>query len=162
MQITLSQYWFGRDKQFPADFTPEIQANAAELLRRVNLLLAMAEREGVEPGADQVTKTAVAGPWRPPAVNERTANAGKKSTHMTGEGVDLQDHQDRRLARWCLRNLVVLEALGLWMEDPRWTAGKNRDDPWVHLQSRAPGSGKRVYVPSTAPPQSPPLPEQLH
>lgn len=159
--ITVEQYWFGRDKKYPADFTPAVQANGAETVRRVSLLLAAAAKDDVHPGIDQITKTEVAGPWRPAAENARTANAGKLSTHITGEGIDIQDKRDRQLARWCLRNLKVLEVLGLWMEDPQWTAGKNNDDPWVHLQTKPPGSGKRVYVPSSAPPQSGPLPEQM-
>lgn len=159
--IKPEHYWFGRDKQYPAEFTQQVRDNAAELLRRVNLLLGAAKKQGVAPGIDQMTGTAVAGPWRPASVNERTANSGKTSTHLTGEGIDLQDTKGRPLARWCLRNLALLEELGLWMEDPRWTAGKTQTDPWVHLQSRPPKSGRRVYVPSSAPPQSAPLPEQV-
>jgi len=88
-------------------------------------------------------------------VNARTANAAKASTHLTGQGCDLQDHLDRRLAVWCLRNLYALESIGLWMEDPRWTGGTGNKDPWLHVQTRAPGSGRRVFAPSSAPPGDP-------
>lgn len=155
--ITNEQYFMGRDAKYPAELTAEIRHNAGVLVGKVNTLLAMAETEGIVPGFDQVTGTHVASGWRPAGVNERTANAAKTSKHLTGQGVDLQDSAGRALARWCLRNLDALEDLGLWMEDPQWTGGR---DPWVHLQTVPPGSGKRVYVPSTAPALAAALVEQ--
>lgn len=145
----------GRDKKFPADLTPEIRRNAALLLKRVNRLLEIAAREGIRPSQDVRTGTAVASGWRPKAVNDATPNAGKKSCHVTGQAIDLRDHvPDRALARWCLRSRDRLEEIGLWMEDPRWTPN------WVHLQAVPPGSGMRVYVPTTAPALVAALPEQ--
>lgn len=159
--ITAEMYFFGRDKQYPKECTPQVRRNADTLLYRVNKLLVPAEKAGVVLGIDTMTGTCVAGPWRPQAINERTANAGLASTHLTGEGIDLQDNRKRTFARFCLKNLVLLQEVGLWMEDPRWTAGRNDDDPWVHLQNRPPRSGKRIFIPSSAPPQSGPLlPEQ--
>lgn len=152
--ITLTDYWMGRDKAYASSLTPEIRDNAVTTVHLVSALLAEAAADGVTPGIDEHTGTAVASGWRPPEVNARTSNAGAKSTHLTAEGCDLQDTKDRSLARWCLRNLRVLERLGLWMEDPRWTPD------WVHLQTRPPGSGKRVYIPSAKPPLAKPLPEQ--
>lgn len=157
--ITVEQYFMGRDKEYAGDCTDLIIANAHYTVEAVNTLLAVAKKAGVEPGVDQITKTPVASGWRPPAVNDRTCNAAKGSTHLTAEGCDLQDHPDRRLARWCLRNQDELEEIGLWMENPRWCYGNN--DPWVHLQTRPPKSGNRVFIPSTAPPQCEPLPEQI-
>lgn len=155
--ITLTQYLMGRDQTHAAELTPAILANAKELLARVNELLALAAEHGIAPGKDTVTGTAVASGWRPAGVNARTANAASSSTHLTGEGIDLQDYPDKRLARFCLHNREAMEHIGLWAEDPRWTHGKTGLDPWVHLQSRAPKSGMRFYIPSTAPAQCPPL-----
>lgn len=152
--ITLANYWMGRDTAYAAALTPAIEANAALLLSRVNLLLEWADEGGVRPAIDARTGTPVASGWRPPAVNDRTANAGASSKHRTAEGVDLRDHPAREFARWCLRNVDALEEIGLWMEDPRWTP------TWVHLQCRPPGSGRRVYVPSAAPALCAALPEQ--
>lgn len=157
--ITPQQYFMGRDAQYPDVCTDLIRSNATFTLDAINRLLVVAKDDGVEPRADQVTKTPVSSGWRPPAVNDRTCNAAKGSAHLTGEACDLQDHQDRRLARWCLRHLDLLEELDLYMENPRWTLGNN--DPWVHLQTRRPGSGNRVFIPSTAPPQCGPLSEQV-
>lgn len=152
--ITVADYFMGRDVRYSAALTAKIKANAAVTVHRVAQLLALAALDGVVLGIDEVTGTHVASGWRPPAVNDKTANAANGSTHLTAEGCDLQEASGRPFARWCLRNLDKLEAIGLWMEDPRWTP------TWVHLQTRPPKSGRRVYVPSMAPAKTLPLPEQ--
>jgi hypothetical protein len=149
--IALADYWMGRDRSHAAELSQTIRRNAGVTVERINALLALAAADGIAPGVDQVTGTHVASGWRPRGINAGTANAAAKSTHLTAEACDLQDHPDRQLARWCIRNLHQLEAIGLWAEDPRWTGGTNNRDPWLHLQTRAPGSGRRVYAPSTAP-----------
>lgn len=155
MRITLTDYWMGRDQAHPP--SKETRQNAMDLLVLVDELLDEAEADRVPlDRRDQITGTLVSSGYRPPAVNERTANAAKRSTHLTGEGIDIQDNVNQDLARWCLRNLDVLERLGLHMEDPRWTYS-HRGDHWVHLQSRPPRSGRRVFVPSAAPPRGPAL-----
>lgn len=151
-RVTIEEYFMGRDLAYPEECTLDIQRNAVHLLESVNALLEFAAMQKIEPLAGQ--NGYVASGWRPPAVNDKTSNAAKASAHLLGLAVDLRDHADRSLARWCLRNLDRLEGLGLYMEDPRWTPN------WVHLQVRAPGSGKRVYVPSTAPALALALPEQ--
>jgi hypothetical protein len=154
--ITLADYWMGRDVEYAGEVTKEIIDNALVLIERVNRVLERAEEDGVEPGIDHDTGTAVSSGWRPKAVNSATPNASRTSRHMTGCAVDLCDIvPERALARWCLRNPLVLAELGLWMEDPRWTP------TWVHLQSIAPRSGDRVFVPSAAPALCAALPEQM-
>lgn len=146
MRVSLRHYLMGRDVTHAPDLTPEIAENALELLRALDVLLDFAEFDGVLPALDEATQTYVASGWRPPAVNDRTANAAKgTSTHLAGYGIDLQDHADRRLAVWCCRNLDLLERLGLYAEDFRFTGGPS---PWVHLQIVPPKSRRRVYVPS--------------
>jgi hypothetical protein len=157
--ITLEQYWMGRDLEYAHELTGGIRAAAEELVGKVNLLLNFAEADGVTPGFDQVTGTHVASGWRPAAVNERTSNAAAASRHLTGQAVDLQDTPDRALAAWCLANLPDLKNCGLWMERPMWTGGR---DPWVHLQSVPPRSGRRVFIPSTMPPRAQALPGEEH
>lgn len=152
--VTLEQLWMGRDKTYAADLTPAIIANAILTVSLVNGLLKKAALDGVVPGVDEVTHTAVASGWRPPGVNARTKNSAGHSTHMTGEALDLQDTPNRNLARWCLKNVGTLEKCGLWCEDPRWTPD------WVHFQTRPPASGKRFFIPSTASPLCAALPEQ--
>lgn len=153
--ITESDYFMGRDGKYPP--TSQMRGNAARLVGLVVGLLDEAVADGVNLSRrDQVTGTLVASGYRPPEVNERTANAAASSTHLTCEGVDIQDSLNQDLARWCLHNLTILTRLGLWMEDPRWTYSASGDH-WVHVQSRPPRSGKRVYVPSTAPARGPVL-----
>lgn len=156
-RVTLRHYFMGRDVTY-APVPPGVTDNAIELLRAIEVLLDFAEADGIVPAIDEVTGTHVASGWRPPAVNDRTANAAKgTSTHLSGLGIDLEDHVDRRLAVWCCKNLDVLERLGLHMEDPRWTGGRPRTpdegerDPWVHLQLAAPKSRRRVYTLPTPP-----------
>ena len=150
--MTLNDYWMGRDKSHARELTESIRRNAAVTVERVNLLLQVC---AITPGIDQITGTHVASGWRPLGINTSTANAATRSTHLTGEGCDVQDHVDRRLARWCIANLHELEAIGLWIECPRYTGGRNNRDPWLHVQTRAPRSGRRVFLPSTAPPGDP-------
>lgn len=152
--IILDDYYMGRDQRFPDELTPEIRANAEELLKRVNLLLVYAYAEHVRPALDKATGTHVASGWRPIAVNDATRNAAAGSRHITGQAIDLRDNGTRDLARWCLKNIDALEEIGLWMEDPQWTPS------WVHLQSEPPGSRRRIYCPSSKPPLASRLPEQ--
>lgn len=160
--ISLEQYWMGRDHQYAADLTHEIIQNAQFTLERVNAVLELAAADGVEAVYDD-NASCVASGWRPAAVNGKTQGAAKKSSHMVGLGVDIRDRApDRPLARWALRNVAVLEAHGLWMEDPRWTWYQQQGgQPWVHWQARSTGSNIRVFIPSNTPPLAAALPEQL-
>jgi len=154
--ITLDQYWMGRDVKYRRDLTEDIIQNAQITVERVNeLLLAFHDALGIE--IDEV-----ASGWRPPSVNEGTANAAKTSTHLTAEACDLRDTENRDLARWCVINPKRMEDAGLWMESPEhtWRATVPGARPWVHLQIRPPRSGRRIYIASNAPATAPLLLEQ--
>ena len=140
--ITLEAYWKGRDVTHAEELTDEIRSNAEITVARCNELLARAGRSGL---------ATVNSGWRPAAVNDATANAAAGSRHLTAQAVDLPD-ADRTLAGWCVDNLDILDEIGLWMEDPRWTP------TWLHLQTVPPKSSKRVYVPSSKPPSDPSFP----
>lgn len=127
--ITEPDYWMGRDRLYPAQFTPDIQRNGAETVARVNALLRVAKVAG-----------RVSSGWRPAAVNAATPRAARRSRHITAEACDLQDPKGD-LGRWCLDNLHELERIGLWLETPGATPG------WCHLQIVPPGSGRRVFRP---------------
>jgi hypothetical protein len=128
--IELNDYWMGRDKKYPAAWSEDIEANAHDLLQRVNLLLA-------DFGEDRKVNSG----WRPPEVNAKTPNAAQTSKHMTGNAVDLADPEGD-LDDWCSANDGEgLEKYGLWMEHPAATKG------WCHLQNLPPKSGKRVFYP---------------
>lgn len=151
MIITTNDYFKLHGDPEPNEYI----ANAVQLLDRVNDLLDQAGLAGIHPGIDQVSHNAVASGYRPPSVNAATSNAGAHSKHLTCQAVDIQDTPSRALAQWCCRNLGELEFSKLWIEDPRWTGGHANLDPWVHFQSVPPGSGKRIYIPSDAPPGDP-------
>lgn len=154
MMITIEQYFMGRDKQYRNECGVNIQSNAANTVNLVNRLLYLADQDGVQPGINPATGNFVASGWRPAVVNDNTCNAAAHSNHLDALACDLRDTDDRALAIWCLDNLDLLEQLGLWMEDPRWTPD------WVHLQTAPPRSGNRVYIPSSSPAKCAPLPGQ--
>lgn len=154
--ITLEQFYMGRDKAYSEEWTLQIARNAIETVEKINAVLEVAALQQITPQALGLYGYIASG-WRPTAVNDKTSHAAKFSPHILALAGDLHDWPDRRLARWCLRNLDVLERLGLWMEMPRWTGGSK---PWVHLQVRSPASGRRVFIPSSAPPLALALPEE--
>lgn len=159
--ISREQFCMGRTEGYAS---AEINENIDHTLEAVNSLLEDMAADGVYPGIDQVTGNAVASGLRTPAVQARTGIQNANSPHLTGEAIDPQDHEDRRVARWCLAHTGRLLAHGLYMEHPQWTSKRNREtgtrDPWVHWQTRRPGSGLRVFRPSMRPPTAPALPEQ--
>ena len=127
--LKLTDYYMGRDRQYHAELTPELRANARETVRRVNLLL---QRAGM---ARKITSG-----WRPTAVNAAVPGAAKGSKHISCIAIDLED-RDGRLDAWCMAHLDVLEEIGLWLEHPDATPD------WCHLQTLPPGSGNRVFEP---------------
>lgn len=142
-QITLDDYWMGRDKEYAKDLTDEIRFNAENTVSLVNRLLFEAVKGGVMLTAGK-NNTLVNSGWRPPAVNAGIPNAAKRSRHMTGQACDVSDPLGT-LDKWCIAHLDVLTKVGLWMESPRATPG------WCHLQTVKYGSwvpGKsRVFNP---------------
>ena len=138
-QITLDDYWMGRDKSYAKDLTDEIRKNAEQTVTKVNLLLFHAVKDGVVLISTN-KRSLVASGWRPPAVNAATPNAAPKSHHMSGKACDVSDPTGS-LDRWCLANPDELAAIGLWQESPASTIG------WCHLQTVAPASGRRVFIP---------------
>lgn len=139
-QLTLKDYFMGRDKAYPAELTPEIDANAAIVVERANQLLTYAQINGVEIEDNPKTGTPVSSGWRPAAINKATANAAPRSKHMTGQAIDVYDPEGE-LDDWCMENLDKLTSLELWLEHPSATKG------WCHLQILPPRSDKRVFYP---------------
>ena len=62
------------------------------------------------------------------------------SSHLYGCAVDIADPKNE-LANWLSKKSELLMYNGLWMEDPKHTK------TWVHLQTYAPKSMKRIFVP---------------
>jgi len=68
------------------------------------------------------------------------------SSHLYGCAVDIAD-PDGGLTRWVQTSIgrAKLAECGLWVEDPKYTKGKN--GPWVHFQCYAPKSFNRFFIP---------------
>jgi hypothetical protein len=133
--ITLTDYWMGRDQEYPNELTDAIRERASHTVSRANLLLTVYKDDT----GDSEPKLVSSG-WRPPQVNANVPNAAVRSKHMTGEAIDISDPEGD-LDQWCMDNLQELEDIGLYLEHP--SATKN----WCHLQTVAPRSGKRVFYP---------------
>lgn len=144
------------DDYFALHGRPESQTlidNAAETVHRWNLLLTLAQKDGVNPAIDPASRNWVASGYRPAGVNAATQNSAHLSKHLTCEACDIRDTApDRPLARWILAHPQEIEWAGLWFEDFRWTWHEPAGLPWVHGQTKPPASGKRFFVPSTEPP----------
>lgn len=129
--ITLTDYWMGRDREFPLALTPQIEKNAELTVQLANaLLVRFGEGRRVNSG------------WRPPEVNAKTAGAAPKSKHMTGQAIDLADPEGD-LDDWLMsaEGQAAMAELGLWHEHPAATKG------WAHLQTVPPRSGRRTFYP---------------
>jgi len=133
-KITLKEYLKGRAKW--EDLDTDIQKNIEVILDKINKVR---EKYG-----------------KPMKVNDGlrilagyTGSGSKTSNHFKGAAIDIDDNDSGDFAKWCIANLSFLAQTGLFMEDFRWTNGKGMS--WVHFQCIPPGSGKRVFVPSSAP-----------
>ena len=138
--IDLKAYFMGRDTAYPAELTPEIDANAALIVERANRLIDYMVADGVEIEDNPRTGTPVSSGWRPAAINKATPNAAPRSKHLLGLAVDIYDPEGE-IDDWCMDNLDKLTACELWLEHPSATKG------WSHWQTVAPRSGKRTFYP---------------
>ena len=127
--------------------TPSIRVNALALIEKINKLLTSFQNGHPKPDIIVLSSG-----FRPPSVNAATPGAGVSSWHMTGHAVDIADPAGN-LALFCSLELSLLEHFGLYLEDPRWTRKIQKPDGtwthrWVHLQAKAPPSGRRVFRPA--------------
>jgi len=134
--ITPKDYFAGHADD--AMITDTHRANAAALLLHVNGLLGDALKAGVFVASNPTTKSLVSGQtdggWRP----QISPVGAPASAHKQGQAVDVYD-PDGSLDDWITDK--ILEFHGLFREHPAATRG------WVHLTTRAPGSGKRTFYP---------------
>ena len=121
----------GRDKAYASELTPEIEANAKVTIDRANLLLSRFKAATLDTYSRKVNSG-----WRPAAVNAATPGAARKSKHMLGQAIDIDD-DNGALDDWLMEpeGEAALREIGLWHEQPRDTIG------WAHVQIVAPASG---------------------
>jgi hypothetical protein len=109
--------------------TPEVAANLNNLLIIMNKVRdaygkPMLITSGLRSDADQA----------------RINPKAPKSNHILGLACDVSD-PNGELWAWCMLNMPLFEALGVYFED------KNKTPQWVHYQIVAPKSGKRIFTP---------------
>lgn len=142
MQVTLQDYWMGRDKLYPLDLSTEIRKNAELTVDLINKLLAKAAQAGVKLPLHPQNKSHFSSGWRPPKVNGATPKAATRSHHIVARAGDIYD-PNGALDKWLMTEAGqhTLQELGLWMEHPSATP------TWAHVQTMPPRSGKRVFYP---------------
>lgn len=134
--ITLEEYagkWLDH-----ADFTQECKDKAEVLLRQVCLLLAAAERSGIDIKKNPVTDSLVSGTQYGGFRPQSCPIGASKSSHKTGEAVDIYDPTGK-IDDWI--NDAILTQYNLYRESPAYTKG------WCHLSTKPPKSGKRTFIP---------------
>lgn len=128
----MEDYCKGRDKQYPEEWTPEVQNNAKRLLDIVNKFL-------IELGIDKVEVTSG---FRPAAINSSLPNSAKRSYHMIGLAVDLKDNEKQDLARLIKSRPDLLKKYNLWLESPDATKY------WCHLDlGTRTDRSSRIFIP---------------
>jgi hypothetical protein len=113
------------------DQSEEIQNNLKELLEKMNKIRTlwakpMTVTSGLRSSTDQ----------------QRINPSAPKSKHLLGLACDISD-TDGSLMIWILNNLLLMQNVGLYFEDFRYTPN------WIHFQAVPPTSGKRIFIPSS-------------
>jgi hypothetical protein len=125
--ITEQQYFAAHiNVERPSD---PVRVNARALLASVNALLEYLDYS-----------PALNSGWRTASYNAKVPGAAKKSKHITGEAIDLDD-SNGALRYMLTEHPQLLVQFSLFMEHPASTKG------WCHLQSVGPQSGKRIFYP---------------
>lgn len=101
------------------ELTQEVKDNAELLIAKVNTLL---EDLGIK-------SVKISSGFRPSAANA-AAGGAKKSGHLGGFALDIQDDKDQTIGKLILKNHEMLKTHGLWMEDLGSTKGNSN---WVHI-----------------------------
>jgi hypothetical protein len=128
----------------PHDYptTEEVESNLKDLLDKMNKVRSiygkpMTVTSGLRSQADQ----------------ERINPSAPKSKHLLGQACDVAD-TDGALMNWVLDHLDLMKDIGLYFEHFGYTHPEGKGW-WVHFQSVPPASGKRIFVPSSAPNPNP-------
>jgi hypothetical protein len=135
--ITKQEYFSRNKKPISAsEILEEHLINAEILIIKVNALWVSFEKDkGNIP-------LIVSSGYRTKAINASIKGSAKRSNHMMGNAVDIQDRQ-QILQRWLKTpaGLKALEDNGLYVEDFKYTK------TWVHLQTVVPKSNNRFFIP---------------
>jgi uncharacterized protein YcbK (DUF882 family) len=125
--ISVDEYLMGRAK---------LQDLPDDLVRNVNIIVPKANELLSKFGQYRPCNSG----YRSVADQQRINPKSMKSKHLTCQAIDIAD-KDGKLKAWILKNVSVLEELGLYCEDFAHTP------TWVHIQCVGPKSGKRFFIP---------------
>lgn len=114
--ITASGKYPERKKSF--ELTPEVIANGEDLIKRVNALF----------NDLNIDVPKVSSGFRPSVVNSKIANAAKRSAHMIGKAIDLEDPKGE-LGQLVMLRPDLLKKHGLMLENPQFSK------TWIHLDT---------------------------
>jgi len=132
MHITIKDLQRGFETKY--DFTPELEANAKDLLERVNKCIDMVDAQLVLLGQPKISPVRVTSGWRPKAYNDTIPNAAKKSRHIFCQAVDIADPGER-FTKYLEQDFKkygkdsILAVCGLWVEASQSVNG------WTHLDT---------------------------
>lgn len=119
------------DRMSDPECTDEVKNNAKKLLVQVNQLL----------NDLGITNCKVSSGFRTQAANAAIPTAAKKSLHMIGLAIDIED-KDGSLDKLIENNDDLLKKYGLWQELPAKTIG------WIHLDIKDRGKrDKNQFIP---------------
>lgn len=121
--ITLND-WITSSNKYPTrakspELTEAVKKNAIHTLKSVNALLNDLKWD---------RPVSISSGFRPSVANA-AASGAQKSAHLTGEGLDIVDI-DNKLNNLILHNHELLKKHGLWMED------KSATPTWCHLDTK--------------------------
>lgn len=118
------------------DFTPRVCFNAGVLIEKLNALGFVPARAFSSCLRSRQSQIRI---YKEKGITDES-KIPFGSCHLTGEGVDIAD-PNGVLGDWLKANEDKLMELGLYVEDLHYTPG------WCHIQTRAPKSGKRFFIP---------------
>lgn len=131
--IDLENYITGsgkyKDRLQSNELTKEVKDNAVVLLNKVNRLL---KKLGI-------TSAKVSSGFRPSAVNAATKGSAKRSLHMIGKAVDIEDPK-HELYKKIEEKPELLKEEGLWMEH------KDNAPTWCHLDDSTSRTDRPVRI----------------
>lgn len=137
MLVTCREYF--RDRWIHPDATEEFKDNAIFLIVAVNKLLYQYQdctknKVLINPKTDTIISGTKEGGFR----LQNCKQGAKRSSHKTGEGIDIYD-PNGAIDKWI--NDSILENCELYREHPSYTS------TWCHLSTRPPRSKRRTFRP---------------
>lgn len=144
--ISIEEYFMGRANI--QNISRDLLVNTSVLVTKLNIMLMRVSKD--IPNFKDRLNDGYRG-------TQQTYGAAS-SAHRICLAGDIDDDEAGTLWKWTLANLYFVSAIGLWMEHPGYTHYTDKDGSkksWMHYQAVSPGSGRRIYIPSSSPNPNP-------